>query len=191
MKYHAFYVDGNLLIRIKNKECTSYEKEDNVSILYNGDEMIGYNIFAFPIKLESGLVKLNSEVNDEVNKQLEKVNQEPLEMDDSVYFIVGYIKEIEKHPESNKLNICQVDIGESVNQIVCGASNVDKGQKVVVAKVGAVLFDGTWIKKGKLLKVESNGMICSSRELGITKDGKGILVLDDSYNVGEAFTGLK
>ena len=191
MKYHAFYVNGDLLIRIKNKECTSYIKEGNISILYNGDEIIGYNILAFPIKLNLGLVKLTDEINNEVNKQLKSINQSELEIDDNNYFVVGYIKEIEKHPESNKLNICQVDIGESINQIVCGASNVDKGQFVVVAKVGAVLFDGTWIKKGKLLKVESNGMICSSRELGLTKDGKGILVLDDKYKVGEVFTGLK
>lgn len=191
MKYHAFYVNNDLLIRIKNKECTSYKKEGNISILYNGEEVIGYNILDFPVKLESGLVKLTDEINNEVNKQLQIINHDELEIDDNNYFVIGYIKEIEKHPESKKLNICQVDIGESVNQIVCGASNVDAGQKVVVAKVGAVLFDGTWIKKGNLMKAESNGMICSSKELALTKESNGILVLDDTYNVGEPFIGLK
>jgi len=188
MKYHAFYIDGNLLIKIKNKECTSYTKEKDISILYNGEQIIGYNIFNFKSSnINEGLVKLSKEINDDVNKRLTEINQEPLEFDDEIYFVVGYVNSIAKHKGSNKLNICQVDLGDKEVQIVCGASNVDAGQKVVVAKVGAVLFNGTWITKGKLLGVESNGMICSEKELALAKESQGILVLDDSYQVGASF----
>lgn len=82
--------------------------------------------------------------------------------------VVGHVVSKEKHPEADKLNICQVDVGEeSLQQIVCGAPNVDAGQKVIVARPGAKLPGGIKIKKAKLRGQESNGMICSLQELGI------------------------
>lgn len=82
--------------------------------------------------------------------------------------VVGHVLECEQHPDADKLNKCLVDIGagEPV-QIICGAKNVAKGQKVVVATVGAVLPGNFKIKKAKLRGEESNGMICSLQELGI------------------------
>ena len=82
--------------------------------------------------------------------------------------VVGYVESKEKHPEADKLNICQVNVGEDeLQQIICGAPNVDAGQKVIVARPGAVLPGGIKIKKAKLRGHESNGMICSLQELGI------------------------
>lgn len=82
--------------------------------------------------------------------------------------VVGHVVAKEKHPEADKLNICQVDVGEeSLQQIICGAPNVDAGQKVIVARPGAHLPGGIKIKKAKLRGQESNGMICSLQELGI------------------------
>ncbi|MBS4176094.1 phenylalanine--tRNA ligase subunit beta [Lederbergia citrea] len=82
--------------------------------------------------------------------------------------VVGHVLECEKHPEADKLNKCLVHIGESEPvQIICGAPNVAKGQKVAVATVGAVLPGNFKIKKAKLRGEESNGMICSLQELGI------------------------
>ncbi|MEK3890449.1 phenylalanine--tRNA ligase subunit beta [Bacillus sp. FSL K6-3431] len=82
--------------------------------------------------------------------------------------IVGHVLACEKHPEADKLNKCLVDIGAEVPvQIICGAPNVAKGQKVAVATVGAVLPGNFKIKKAKLRGEESNGMICSLQELGI------------------------
>jgi phenylalanyl-tRNA synthetase beta chain len=82
--------------------------------------------------------------------------------------VVGHVVSKEKHPEADKLNICQVDVGEeSLQQIICGAPNVDAGQKVIVARPGAKLPGGIKIKKAKLRGQESNGMICSLQELGI------------------------
>ena len=82
--------------------------------------------------------------------------------------VVGHVVSKEKHPEADKLNVCQVDVGEEeFQQIVCGAPNVEAGQKVIVARPGAKLPGGFKIKKAKLRGQESNGMICSLQELGI------------------------
>ncbi len=101
--------------------------------------------------------------------------------------VVGYVKECIKHPDADKLSVCQVDIGDEVVQIVCGAKNVKKDQFVPVAIIGAILGKDFKIKKAKLRGVESNGMICSSKEIGLPELGNGILELDDS--IGELIIG--
>ena len=101
--------------------------------------------------------------------------------------VIGKVTQKEKHPDADKLNICQVDIGTKIEQIVCGAKNVDVGQLVPVATVGAILGDNFKIKKAKLRGVESNGMICSSTEIGLPKLNDGILELDDS--IGKIIIG--
>ena len=89
--------------------------------------------------------------------------------------VVGFVKEKIKHENAEKLNICQVDVGNEILQIVCGAKNVEAGQFVAVALVGAVMPNGMEIKKAKLRGVESCGMICSSSELGFAKINDGIM----------------
>ncbi|WP_042345433.1 phenylalanine--tRNA ligase subunit beta [Bacillus massiliigorillae] len=105
--------------------------------------------------------------------------------------VVGHVLEKVKHPEADKLNVCQVDIGaEEPVQIVCGAPNVDAGQKVAVATVGAVLPGNFKIKKAKLRGQASHGMICSLQELGfetklIAKEySTGIFVFPSDVEVG-------
>ena len=94
--------------------------------------------------------------------------------------VIGHVLECEKHPDADKLNKCLVDIGqEEPVQIICGAPNVGKGQKVAVATVGAVLPGNFKIKKAKLRGEESNGMICSLQELGIESK-----VVAKEYSVG-------
>jgi phenylalanyl-tRNA synthetase beta chain len=100
---------------------------------------------------------------------------------------IGYVEAKEKHPDADKLNICQVKLGDETVQIVCGAKNVDAGQYVPVATIGTTLGEDFKIKKSKLRGVESNGMICSSSEIGLPKTNDGILVLDDS--IGELELG--
>ena len=101
--------------------------------------------------------------------------------------VIGKVLEKVKHPDADKLNVCQVDIGSQIVQIVCGAKNVDAGQFVPVATVGCDLGNDFIIKAAKLRGLESNGMICSSTELGLTKLNDGILELDDS--IGELILG--
>ncbi|MCL1950969.1 MAG: phenylalanine--tRNA ligase subunit beta [Turicibacter sp.] len=106
--------------------------------------------------------------------------------------VVGHVLERIQHPNADKLSVCQVDVGgtEGVVQIVCGAKNVAAGQKVIVAKNGAVLPGNFKIKKSKLRGEESNGMICSLKELGIeqrlvpTACAEGIFVCNPDAPVG-------
>ncbi|WP_169784222.1 phenylalanine--tRNA ligase subunit beta [Campylobacter curvus] len=109
---------------------------------------------------------------------LEVDSYKEIKLPDSI--VVGYVKNKEKHPDADKLNVCQVDVGKETLQIVCGAKNVETGQFVPVALIGTVMPNGLEIKKAKLRGVESCGMICSSAELGMVKVNDGILPLDES-----------
>lgn len=98
--------------------------------------------------------------------------------------VVGEVLEREKHPDADKLSVCKVAVGSEVLDIVCGAPNVAKGQKVPVATVGSRLPGGLEIKKAKIRGQASHGMICSEREMGLSEDHGGILVLDPDAPVG-------
>ncbi|SHN06609.1 phenylalanine--tRNA ligase subunit beta [Gracilibacillus kekensis] len=110
--------------------------------------------------------------------------------------VVGYVEACEKHPNADKLNLCQVNVGEETLQIICGAPNIAKGQKVAVAKPGAVLPGNFKIKKAKLRGVESNGMICSLQELGVEEKfvpkefANGIFVFPEDAETGTDVTEL-
>lgn len=101
--------------------------------------------------------------------------------------VVGYVAECGKHPEADKLSVCKVDVGDEVLDIVCGAPNVAQGQKVAVAKVGTTLPGGLKLKKAKLRGQPSHGMILSEREMELSDDHEGILVLPDHCRPGDAF----
>lgn len=96
---------------------------------------------------------------------------------------VGRILKIEKHPNADKLSLCEVDFGSGVTRVVCGAENIAEGQKILFARVGAKLSGGE-LKKAKIRGVESEGMICSAPELGLEGDSSGILVLPENSPVG-------
>jgi phenylalanyl-tRNA synthetase beta chain len=98
--------------------------------------------------------------------------------------VVGHVKSVAPHPNADKLRVTEVDAGTGeILTIVCGAPNVAAGQKVPCALVGAKL-PGLDIKKAKLRGVESSGMLCSARELGLSQDHEGLLVLDAAAPVG-------
>lgn len=101
--------------------------------------------------------------------------------------VVGFVEKCEKHPDADKLNVCQVNVGTEVRQIVCGASNVRAGIHIVLATVGTELPGGLKIKEAKLRGVESHGMICSAKEIGLPSMGEGIIILDAS--IGELVLG--
>jgi phenylalanyl-tRNA synthetase beta chain len=93
--------------------------------------------------------------------------------------VVGHVVGCGKHPNADKLSLCEVDIGTGENlQIICGAPNVRKDLKVAVATVGSVLPNKLKIKRAKLRGVESNGMLCSESEMGISDSHEGIIELD-------------
>ncbi|WP_113588151.1 phenylalanine--tRNA ligase subunit beta [Staphylococcus aureus] len=117
-------------------------------------------------------------INDSVSNLAERITRTGIEVDDLIDYtkdiknlVVGFVKSKEKHPDADKLNVCQVDIGEDEPvQIVCGAPNVDAGQYVIVAKVGGRLPGGIKIKRAKLRGERSEGMICSLQEIGISSN---------------------
>jgi phenylalanyl-tRNA synthetase beta chain len=105
--------------------------------------------------------------------------------------VIGQVIECDKHPNADKLSLTKVDIGHAEPlQIVCGAPNVSKGQKVIVATIGTVLYpyDGEsfQIKKGKIRGEDSEGMICAEDEIGLGSDHAGIIVLPENVEVGES-----
>ncbi|AXH99490.1 DUF4479 domain-containing protein [Sporosarcina sp. PTS2304] len=180
--------------RPKNIIC---ERKNNVAVL--SDEKTGsvvaFNLFEassyFTIQAQ-GQVELTEELGEQIKNALKKNEVDvSLDLDFSPKFVVGLVTEKEKHPNADKLNICQVDVGEETLQIVCGAANVEAGQKVVVAKVGAVMPSGMVIRDAELRGVASSGMICSAKELGLkdAPEAKGILVLGEQHVAGEPFEG--
>ncbi len=101
--------------------------------------------------------------------------------------VVAQVLEVNKHPDADRLNVCRVDIGDgSPKQIVCGAPNVAAGLKVPCALVGAKLPGDFTIKLAKVRGIESSGMLCSAKELGIAEDASGLLVLPADAPVGQS-----
>jgi phenylalanyl-tRNA synthetase beta chain len=98
--------------------------------------------------------------------------------------VVGEVQEFGPHPNADRLFAAKVDLGGQTVQIVAGASNPYPGARVPVVLPGSVMADGTRLKRAKLRGLESHGMMMSERELGISADHEGILLLDDSYAVG-------
>ncbi|MBO3077407.1 YtpR family tRNA-binding protein [Mammaliicoccus vitulinus] len=170
-----------------------YEYENDITIIKSESNVVGFNIFNASkyVQLEgNGNIKVQEKHINSIQDLLEKNHIDyKLEADLSSKFVVGYVTEKSKHPDADKLSVCQVDVGDQTLQIVCGAPNIDQDQKVVVAKVGAVMPSGMIIKDAELRGVPSTGMICSMKELDLegAPNEKGIMVLEDSYTVGTPF----
>ena len=102
---------------------------------------------------------------------------------------VGQIKEIKKHPDADRLSITKVDLEDKISSIICGAKNIEVGQKVVVAIPGTTIktIDGNKIKikKTKIRGIDSDGMICAEDEIGVGKSHSGIIVLEKNAKVGD------
>ena len=195
--YNKEHVGDVLLVQLAPEKIvkTAIERKGDVVLLKEEatNEVKGFNLFNASKYVELDVVG-NVEVTPELVEKLEaaiSANEAgiSLDVDFSPKFVVGYVETKEKHPNADKLSICNVNVGDEVLQIVCGAPNVEAGQKVVVAKVGAVMPSGMLIKEGNLRGVDSFGMLCSARELAIpgAPEVKGILVLDESAEIGSAF----
>jgi phenylalanyl-tRNA synthetase beta chain len=98
--------------------------------------------------------------------------------------VVACVESIEKHPDADKLNVCQVTDGSETFQVVCGASNVRQGLMIPLAKIGAVLPGNFEIKPAKLRGVESFGMLCSEKELGLADQTEGLMELSQDAPMG-------
>src|SRR5699024_368788 len=181
-----------LQIEASNGEF-SYEVKGDVVEITNDSKVVGYNIFKASEKttLEgNGHIKLTETLVNELQRAIQDAEFAfKLNADFSPKFVVCYVETKSKHPDADKLSVLTVDVSTEKLQIVCGAANIDIGQKVVVAKVGAVMPSGMVIKDAELRGVASSGMICSMKELDLPNapQEKGIMVLSDEYTVGQAF----
>ena len=101
--------------------------------------------------------------------------------------VIGRIDSVKKHSNADKLSVCMVNDGRDKHQIVCGAPNVEEGQVIALATVGSVLPHNFKIKKATIRGVESSGMICSERELQISDEHEGIMILPENLNLGDNF----
>lgn len=195
--YNREHVGDVLLVQLSNEaiEKTVVEKKGDFALLKEEatGEVKGFNLFNASkyVKLDvQGNVEVTPELVEQLTAALNENNVElTLNVDFSPKFVIGQVEEKEKHPNADKLSICKVNVGNETLQIVCGAPNVEAGQKVVVAKIGALMPSGLLIKEGNLRGVDSFGMLCSARELAIpdAPQEKGILVLEDNAEVGAAF----
>ncbi|MGW8047615.1 YtpR family tRNA-binding protein [Staphylococcus shinii] len=171
----------------------NYEYKGDVVEIQHENKVVGFNIFNASQKLSidgNGHIKLNETLVNELQTAIEEAGfTYKLDADFSPKFVVGYVETKEKHPDADKLSVLSVDVATEKLQIVCGAANIEAGQKVVVAKVGAVMPSGMVIKDAELRGVASSGMICSMKELDLPNapQEKGIMVLSDDYTVGQAF----
>lgn len=179
-----------------NQEVTCERVGDVARITTKeSQQIVGWNIFHASQHLGDidgvGEVHLTEEQFDKLNQLLAKSQfSETLTQDTQPKFVVGLVTECIPHEDSDHLSVAQIEVGENETlQIVCGAANIKEGLKVVVARVGAMMPDGLMIWAGQLRGVDSFGMVCSAKELGLPNapTKKGILELSDDAQVGSAF----
>lgn len=152
-------------------------------------QLLGYNVLTASevlpaLKGQNGNISLSADQVATLNSYIKSAGfDQMLEYSDQPHFQVGYVEKMEDHPKSDHLHIATVDFGNEKRQIVCGSVNLKPNIKVVAATVGTMMPNGKLIWPGKLLGVESDGMICTPRELGLKNapDKPGCLILDDDF----------
>ena len=200
--YNKEHVGDVLMVIVADSQDAklSAERKGDVARVYRQDtgETVAWNIFwvsnLFNIT-DRGQVFLTDEEISILNQELSQAGFEPELVNDlTPKFVVGEIVEMEAHPDSDHLNICQVRVAaEKVIQIVAGAPNAKVGLKTIVALPGAMMPKGNLIFPGELRGEKSFGMMCSPRELQLPNapQKRGIIELASSEVVGTAFDPIK
>ncbi|GFZ26659.1 YtpR family tRNA-binding protein [Lactobacillus corticis] len=155
---------------------------------FNVDQVIDYE------KLPNGQVKLSDDDLAKLNNALAAAGFNDKLAYGKPTLVYAYVKTCEKHPDSDHLHVTTIDAGLGHDvQIVCGAPNIAAGQKVVAALPGTLMPNGQQIWPGELRGVDSYGMICSARELGLAHapQKRGIMVVPDEFQVGAEFEPAK
>jgi tRNA-binding protein len=196
--YNREGIGDTLIVYLKEGGKQTVQTRNDVARIFDEatNETLGLNFFNASQFLEdqaTGAVVANATLIELLNQKLTEAKLEPsLPVDVKPLIVTGYVCESKKHPDSDHMHVCQVDCGEETLQIVCGAPNIEQGQKVVVAKIGALMPNGTIIRPTVLRGVSSDGMICSARELALANapQKRGILVLNSETTVGQDFDSL-
>jgi len=200
--YNKEFVGDVLMVIVANNEDAklSVERKGNIARIFREDtaETVAWNIFQVSDILniqQSGQIFLTDEEVALLNQELAKEGfSETLINDLQPKFVVGEIVEMIAHPDSDHLNICQVQVAaDKTLQIVAGAPNARVGLKTIVALPGAMMPKGNLIFPGELRGEKSFGMMCSPRELQLPNapQKRGIIELSDSEVVGTAFDPAK
>ena len=199
--YNQEGISDTLLLTsgVANRYDVAIETKNGVTRVLDEktNTVIGYNIAGISnhIRFEqAGQQFLSAEEQEIVKTLIQEAGFDGLSLDLSPKdtLVVGYVETCVPHEDSDHLHVTQTRVSQdTVLQIVCGAPNVKAGQKVVVATPGTVMPNGSIIWAGELRGVESHGMLCSARELGLENAPakKGILVLNDDAVIGEPFKG--
>lgn len=195
--YNPKYVSDTLLVITENDNGLeqTVERKGNVARIQTEDgRVVGWNFFAISdvMTIEgTGQVTLSDEQVAQLNELMRDAGfTEELTPDHEPKFVVGFVKTCEPHEDSDHLSVTEIEVDNGATlQIVCGAPNIRKGLKVVVAKPGAMMPDGMMIWPGELRGVASYGMICSAKELHLPNAPmkRGILELGSDAVIGEAF----
>ena len=199
--YNKEHVGDVLMVILQDKKelKRSVERKGKVARIFAEEtgQTLAWNIFEASSLIEligNGQVFLTDEQVAILNAELAKEGfADKLEKPAYPVFVVGQIEEMQTHPDSDHLNICQVNVGDKRVQIVAGAPNAAVGLKTIVALPGAMMPSGSLIFPGKLRGEDSYGMMCSPRELALPNapQVRGIIELDDAAVVGEAFDPAK
>lgn len=196
--YNPKYVSDTLMVVTQDDQNMEQqvERRENVARLTTEDgRVIGWNFFEISKEFTiegTGQVQINDEQLAHLNDLIKKAGfSDVLVPDHPPKFVVGLVKTCVPHEDSDHLSVTEIEVDNAeVLQIVCGAANIRKGLKVVVAKPGAMMPDGLLIWPGELRGVASFGMVCSAKELQLPNAAmqRGILELGPDAVVGEAFT---
>ena len=193
------YPDTLIVITGPDKGRSQFDEAENVTRVKDEDgKVTGFNFFNISNFLDvdalpNGEVKPIQELVDTLNAEIKKAGfDDTLEIGKPT-LVYGYVKTCEPHPDSDHLHVTTVDVGGEEHQIVCGAPNIEQGQTVVVALPGTLMPNGQQIWPGALRGVDSYGMICSARELGLphAPQKRGIMVVPDTFKAGDEFEPTK
>ena len=145
--------------------------KDNYVFIYGNNNLIGINIFDYKNDFTDIKEGYHNFSNINFDKIVKKFPKEMKDFKNNTFLKIGLITKIEKHPKSEKLKILSVNINENILQIVTNIDYLMAGNKHLFAIERAFLASGTVIEKSKVMGIESQGMICSYRSIGIEKDG--------------------
>ena len=184
-----------IMVEIKDKQVESISRKDHVVQLFNGGEILGFNIFDSKLfkTYPDGFIYPEPEVLNELNTYLQANNLDyNFSYNKKDYLQVAEVLKVDKVEGSDNLSLCKVLVKDQTYSMICGASNVKVGMKTIAALDKALLSDGTKISEGKVLGVYSQGMLCSLSELGLDPDKKfqGIVELSSDKEVGLSFFDL-
>lgn len=194
--YYNFETVGDVLLIVFDsyQKPDRIVKKDDVTVLYYNDKIIGINIFniseIMKIKVNGLIPIVNQKMLDVINNILKNHGLDSLDYQKESGFKVAKIVECEEHPDSEHLHILKVDIGDKdLVDIVCGASNARVGLICVCATAYTFMPNGEQIIPSKLLGEQSNGMLCSGRELNLPgyENIHGLLELDNNHAIGSDF----